>query len=369
MIHWPTLLFIVGYHVVLLACLPIYFLYHGAPSTGLLIYSGAFVFITGLGITAGYHRLMSHLAYRTNQAVEAVLLFFGSMAVQGSALKWCHDHRLHHAHVDTDRDPYSINKGFWYAHILWMFSRSTGIDPKVVSDLQRSPVVRFQHQHYGLCSLVSNAATIVLAGVLFGDWWGALLWAGLVRVFTLHHLTWFINSLAHTWGSQNYSREHSAVDSYILCLLTFGEGYHNYHHTFPQDFRNGVRWYHFDPTKWLIWSLSKLGLAWGLKKVDNVRIARQLMQDHGQRLVEKLQLSFHSQKDLLETKVKEVQEAVVSRLTRLHQLIDESKKNAKQDMGEIIAELKLTKKALKEDWQRWKTIVRCIEKEQSLSLQ
>ncbi len=333
------------------------------PALGLLVLSGVLVFITGLGITAGYHRLMSHKAYKTNRAVEAVLLFFASMAIEGSALRWCHDHRLHHAHVDTDRDPYSINKGFWYAHILWMFSKSRAIDLTLVSDLNRSPLVRFQHRYYLFCFLGTNLLTYGIVGWIFNDWYGAFVWATLARVFSLHHLTWFINSLAHTWGSQSYSREHSAVDSYILCLLTFGEGYHNYHHTFPTDFRNGIRWYHFDPTKWLIWTLAKFKLAWGLKRVDDVRITRQLMQDHCKVLLEKLQRSYHGQKDQLEGKVKEIHESVVLRLTSLQDLITESKKTAREDMRNLAEEMKEAKKALKEEWRKWKVIVRQIEKE------
>lgn len=367
MISWPPLLFIAGYHLLLLIGLPIYFHFRD-PSLGLLIFSGVFVFVTGLGVTAGYHRLMSHSAYKTNRAVEAVLLFFSSMAIEGSALRWCYDHRLHHAYVDTDRDPYCIKKGFWYAHILWMFRRSPEIEPKVVSDLIRSPLVRFQHKHYILCFIGSNFLLFLVAGWCFGDWWGAFMWATLARLFSLHHLTWFINSLAHTWGSQSYSREHSAVDSYILCLLTFGEGYHNYHHTFPQDFRNGIRWYHFDPTKWLIWCLSKVGLAWGLKRVDDVRIAKQLLQDHSRVLLEKLNVSFHGQKEILELKIKEVQEGVVSHLTRLHQLIEQSRQIARQDMDHLTAELKQTKRALKEAWRRWKDVVRSVEKQKTLTV-
>ena len=361
MVSWPTLIFIVGYHLLLFITAPLY-LMNNTPALGLLLLSGALVFITGLGVMAGYHRLMSHGAYKTNRGVEAVLLFFASMAVEGSALRWCYDHRLHHAYVDTDRDPYSINKGFWYAHILWMFRKSPPIETKVVADLMRSPLVRIQHRYYLFFLIGTNLIAFAFAGWLFGDWKGAFIWTVLARMFCLHHLTWFINSLAHTWGSQSYSREHSAVDSYILCLLTFGEGYHNYHHTFPSDFRNGIRWYHFDPTKWLIWTLSKLRLAWGLKKVDDVRIARQIMQDHCKVLLEKVHRSFHGQKDQLEVKVKEIQESVVLRLTRLHELVNESKKTARQDMSNLGQEMKEAKKALKEEWRRWKTIVRQIEK-------
>jgi stearoyl-CoA desaturase (Delta-9 desaturase) len=353
-IHWPVLSFIIGYHLLLLVGVPLYLMVR-TPSLFLLSMSAALVFLSGLGITAGYHRLMAHGAYKTNRFVEAILLFFASIATQGSALRWCYDHRLHHAYVDTDRDPYSIKKGFLYAHILWMFYQSPPIDPKVVADLSRSPLVRFQHRWYGLCFVFTNALVFLGAGLLTGDWWGALVWAVLARMCTLHHLTWFINSLAHTWGSQSYSREHSAVDSYILCLLTFGEGYHNYHHTFPYDFRNGIRWYHFDPTKWLIWTLSKLRLAWGLRKVEDLHIFRQLLQDHRRELLKKLERPLHHQREFLEQKISELQEALVSRLTLLHQLLaDRSQRKAE--------ELRATKKALKEDWRLWKDLVRSIEK-------
>lgn len=363
MIHWPTFLFIAGYHLLLLIAVPIYCL-HQTPSLALLLFTGAMVFITGLGITAGYHRLMSHSAYKTNRFIEAILLFFASMATQGSALRWCFDHRLHHAYVDTDRDPYSIKKGFWHAHILWMFRRSRTIDTKVVSDLMRSPLIRWQHKYYLTAFLGSNILNYLFAGWFFQDWWGAFVWATLVRLFTLHHLTWFINSLAHTWGSQSYSREHSAVDSYILCLLTFGEGYHNYHHTFPTDYRNGIRWYHFDPTKWLIWALSKLRLAWNLKRVDDTRITKQLLQDHCKVLLEKLQRSLSDQKEQLEERLKEIHARVVSRMTQMQELASQSKKATSQEIMQVRLELKQAKIALKEDWRRWKSIVRQIERKQ-----
>lgn len=364
-IQWPVSIFLVTYHLLLVIGIPLYLLSR-SPSSGLLIFSAIFVFLSGLGITAGYHRLMSHSAYKTNRVVEAVLLFFASVATQGSALRWCYDHRLHHAHVDTDQDPYSVKKGFWHAHFIWMFFRTQEIDVKVVSDLVRSPLIRFQHRFYSLCFLGSNLAVIALAGFMFGDWWGAFLWAGLARLFTLHHLTWFINSLAHTWGSQNYSREHSAVDNYIICLLTFGEGYHNYHHTFPNDFRNGIRWYHFDPTKWLIWSLSKIGLAWNLRKVDNVRIFRQLLQDHSQILLEKIKRSYYDQQETFEKKLQELQEAILKRIVELHQLLSNKSKEILSHVSS--EEIKEIKKALKSDWRRWKSFVRSIEKNRPLSI-
>ena len=360
-LHWPVFLFIIIYHFLLLIGIPIYFFFR-SPSLSLLLFSGIMVFLSGLGVTAGYHRLMSHKAYQTNRFVEAVLLFFASIATQGSALRWCCDHRLHHAHVDTDQDPYSIKKGFWHAHITWLFFRTEPIDPKVVADLSRSPLVRFQHRFYIPCFAGANLVVYLAAGFLFGDWWGAFLWAILARLFFLHHTTWFINSLAHTWGSQNYSREHSAVDSYVICLLTYGEGYHNYHHTFPHDFRNGIRWYHFDPTKWLIWTLSKLKLAWGLRKVEDVHIFRQLLQDHRRVLIEKLENSIYLHKECLEKKIGELQEALMIRFSQIHQLVSDRSLRARE-------ELRTAKRALREDWRRWKLLVRLIEKESPLTVQ
>ena len=359
-VHWPVFLFITIYHILLIVAIPLY-LNSYTPSTGLLVYSGVMMFVSGLGVTAGYHRLMSHCTYKTTRAVEAVLLFFASVATQGSALRWCYDHRMHHSHVDTDEDPYSIKKGFWHAHIIWMFFRTQKIDMKAVSDLNRSPLIRLQHKYYITCFLVSNFVVIAAAALLFNDWWGAFVWAGLARLFVLHHLTWFINSLAHTWGSQNYSREHSAVDSYLLCLLTFGEGYHNYHHTFPQDFRNGIRWYHFDPTKWLIWSLSKMGLAWNLKRVNDVRIFRQLVQDHAQFLIKKIESSYYSQREFLEKRIEELKEALIRNISNLHQLLSEKS-------SQIVSrsEIKELKKTLRTDWRSWKILVRSIEKNHHL---
>lgn len=365
MINKTNLFFIGGYHLLLFIALPIYLCFQ-FPSLLLIGLSALLVYITGLAITAGYHRLYSHLTYKTNPAVEAVLLFFGSMAVQGSAIQWCHDHRLHHAHVDTDTDPYSIKKGFWYAHILWMFFESREVDLKVVSDLWRSRMIRFQHRHYAFCIIVTNFIAFLALWAITGDAWGSFVFGTLARLFCLHHLTWFINSLAHTWGTQAYSREHSAVDNYVISMLTFGEGYHNFHHTFPQDFRNGIRWYHFDPTKWLIWVLAKMKLAWGLRKVDDVRITRQMMLDHRKILVDKLSSTFYAQRDLLEAKIAEIQDSLVERLNQLQQLCAQSRDNAKRDASEIAKEIRATRRALKQEWRRWKSFVRSVEKLQPL---
>lgn len=347
-IQWENILFILGYHLFLLIALPIYFYSGHSPSTSLIATMFAIVFASGIAVTAGYHRLFSHLAYKANPVVEATFLFFASVATQGSALQWCHDHRLHHAFVDTDKDPYSIKKGFWHAHLFWMFHKMRPIDPKVVSDLMRSPMIVFQHKHYTFCMLTSNLFVFLTVGWLMNDYLGAFLFAWWVRLFVNHHTTWSINSLAHTWGSHRYSEEHSAVDNYLISLLTYGEGYHNYHHTFAQDYRNGIRWYHFDPTKWLIWILSKLGLTRDLKKVNDFRIAKQLISEHKEKLVERLRITLDFD---LEKRVAEKADKLLERLNNLQSLY-EKYKTVPRD------QIRQAKKAWQEDWKQWKQLIR-----------
>ncbi len=347
-ICWPVLLYIGGYHLFLAIALPIYFYFY-TPSAALVWTTVALVFASGMAITAGYHRLYSHTCYKVHPVIEAVLLFFGTLATQGSVIRWANDHRLHHAHVDTDKDPYTVKKGLLHAHVLWMFFRSEPVDPKVVSDLYRKKMLVFQHKHYGWCMVAVNFLTSLVVGFLLGDYLGAFLFAWWVRLFALHHTTWCINSLAHYWGSQNYSQEHTAVDNYLISLLTYGEGYHNYHHSFAYDYRNGIRWYHFDPAKWLIWTLHKLGLAYDLKRVNNYRIARQLVLQHKDTLLQDLKNSVYVQK------VSEVAEKLSTKLTQLQTKLEPE-------------QLRAMKKGLKDDWREWKAVLKSIQKDPFVQL-
>ncbi len=141
------------------------------------------------------------------------------MAGQGSALHWAFDHRLHHAYVDTDRDPYSIKKGFWYAHFLWILEKPQKIDPKVVPDLMKNRLVQFQHRYIGFLMVFTNVMTFIIVGWLSNDYLGAFFLATWTRLFVLHHFTWFINSLAHTWGDKPFCQEQSAVNNTLLLFL------------------------------------------------------------------------------------------------------------------------------------------------------
>lgn len=356
-INWVPTLFLIIYQSLLLVTLPIY-LWYSVPAIGLWVTAIVFLYLTGLGITGGYHRLYAHRAYKTNRAVEAVILFFSSMSLQGSALRWTFDHRLHHAHVDTDQDPYSIKKGFWYAHFLWIIDKPKKIDPKVVPDLIKNPLIMFQDRYYGLCATLSNIAVFLFFGWLFNDYWGSFFIVTWLRMFALHHFTWFINSLAHTWGDKPFCQEQTAVNNYIIALLTFGEGYHNFHHTFANDYRNGIRWYHFDPTKWMIWALSKLGLAYGLKTVDPALIKKRLVLERKNLLLELLSEHWYIKADELSKKIDEISDRIVNQAARFNQL-KEMYRQIKRDSSQqaiiqnLKQEIKDLKKSLQHDWRLW----------------
>ncbi len=365
--NWPTGLFVIIYHVMLLVIWPLYF-YYASPSWEMWAVSVVLFFATGISITAGYHRFYSHQTYKAHPLVEGVLLFFGSMATQGSALRWAYEHRIHHAYVDTDRDPYSIKKGFWYAHILWLFHKPKPIEQKVVSDLMRNRLVTFQHDYYVLLMVGTNLLAFFFVGWLLGDYIGAFVLAWWTRLFFLHHCTWFINSLAHTWGARTFSQEQSAVDNYVISLLTFGEGYHNYHHTFANDYRNGIRWYHFDPTKWLIWVLSWCGLTTSLKRVNKYHVRERIVADHKQELLEVLKGSLIARKEELYETVSKVSEDLTTKIGRLRQLREgKASSPAPADKKLQRQEMKTLKKGLKEDWKQFKQLYKNIMR-QSVSL-
>ena len=231
--------------------------------------------VSGMSITAGYHRLWSHKTYEAHPAIRFLFALGGAFALQNDVLNWASDHRRHHQYVDdNDNDPYSAGRGFWFSHIGWIVRTypSARNDFSNVKDLQRDPIVMWQHRHYLALVLLTNIGLPALIGYLHGDVIAGLLLGGLLRLVLSQHFTYFINSLAHMWGRRPYSDKSTARDNTLLALITYGEGYHNYHHTFQWDYRNGIRWWHFDPTKWLIHTLSRLGLASGLKRCDPDKI-------------------------------------------------------------------------------------------------
>ncbi|MBC3767526.1 acyl-CoA desaturase [Neptunicella marina] len=241
----------------------------------------SFILLTGfagMSITAGYHRLWSHKTYEAHPVLRFILALGGAFALQNSILHWSSDHRIHHKHVDdNDKDPYSAKRGFWYSHIGWMlreYQAQRYSDYANCRDLQKDPIVMWQHKYYLPLVLIMNIGLPVFLGWLNGDIWGMFLLAGVLRLVISHHVTFFINSLAHIWGKQTYTDKNTAKDNGFLAFVTYGEGYHNFHHIFEHDYRNGVRWFHYDPTKWLIYGCSLIGLTRNLRKVPDERIVK-----------------------------------------------------------------------------------------------
>ncbi len=292
---------------------------------GLFIYSG-------LSITAGYHRLWSHRTYDAHWTVRLIFALGGALALQNSALHWSSDHREHHKHVDhDDNDPYSASRGFWYSHIGWMlreYQPDKYYDYNNVKDMQRDKIVMWQHKHYLALTLLMNIGVPILIGVLTGQIIASLLVAGFLRLVVNHHTTFFINSLAHIWGKRPFTERNSARDNGVLAFFTFGEGYHNFHHIFSGDYRNGIRWYQYDPTKWLIRGMSYVGLANNLKRASEYQIEKarmdvmwsrlqerrqttaEWMQHEYDALMEKTKAYYMSRKKLLDAKTQEIKDQV-----------------------------------------------------------
>jgi len=231
----------------------------------------------GMSITTGYHRMWSHRTFKARWPVRLLLAIFGGMALQNSIYVWAARHRIHHRHVDdVDRDPHSIRSGFWHAHIGWMLRHwpTSEVDFSQVRDLERDPIVMWQHRNYWALVWITNLGFPLLLGWMTGEWIGMFLLAGVFRLVVSHHFTFFINSLAHTWGRRPYSEDNTAVDNGWIALLTWGEGYHNYHHAFQADYRNGIRWWQYDPSKWLINVLAWTGMVTDRKRTPAFRIRR-----------------------------------------------------------------------------------------------
>jgi len=269
-VNWVTSSFLIGTLILTLTAVPLYIWHFGLNWFQI----GLFWFMfccTGFSITLGYHRLFSHLSFKAHWFVRFFTLFFGAGAFENSALMWSSEHRRHHKHVDHEEDPYDISKGFFYAHMGWLMFKINPQPPfDNVPDLDRDPMVRFQHRYIHLLAVLVGFALPAAIGFLYQGWVGALggfLIGGVLRAVCLQHCTFCINSACHTLGSRPYSSRCSARDSWIMALVTFGEGYHNYHHEFQHDYRNGVKPWQFDPTKWAIWTLNKLGLTSNLRQV------------------------------------------------------------------------------------------------------
>jgi len=272
--RWSLLnvIFLVGTLALAMMLVPMVFL-HSLKHWGEWVVFLAMVGGIGMAVTCGYHRLFSHRAYQARWPVRLFLLCLGAASFENSALQWASDHRIHHQHVDQGEDPYNSRKGFWYAHWIWVMEERT-LPISGVGDLEKDPLVRWQHRHHFLIGACAALLPPLIVGILTRDLAGTLIIGVLLRIVVTHHTTFFINSAAHFYGTQPYTDANSARDNAFLAPLTYGEGYHNYHHMWQWDYRNGVKWYQWDPAKWAIRSMSWIGLAKGLRSVPDPVIRR-----------------------------------------------------------------------------------------------
>ncbi len=274
-VNWLSSIFLIATFFGTLIGVPLFFIFAEFEWTYLALFFGFFI-LTGMSITLGYHRLFAHRSFQASKPVRFFTLIFGAAAFEDSALDWASDHRDHHKHTDhDDDDPYSISKGFFWAHIGWIFFKLYPRQLNNVADLKKDPLVMWQHRHHRTIALLVGLALPALIGFAFHGAIGLLggfLFGGLARLVAVQHSTFCINSLCHMIGKRPYDKQSSARDSGIMAIFTFGEGYHNYHHSFQHDYRNGVKPWQWDPTKWTIWSLEKLGLASGLRRVPEEKV-------------------------------------------------------------------------------------------------
>lgn len=305
---------------------------------------------TGTAVTAGYHRLFSHRTYEATWPLRLLLLCFGAAAFENSALAWASDHRIHHRFVDSERDPYAITKGFWYAHWIWVME-STCHPLEGVDDLQKDPLVRWQHRHYFLIGAVVALIPVAI-GLAIHDVWGFIVMGLLLRIVLTHHTTFLINSAAHVFGSRPFSDANTARDNPWLAPLSFGEGFHNFHHMWPADYRNGVRWYQWDSTKWALNAFAWLGLAGKFKRTPEMTIRRARLRMEAKILQTKLDLALPRHSEAL---------VIVSRLTAAHERLDiamarfQEQRNAwKHRTEDWKTAMQLRRKELRAAWEEWK---------------
>lgn len=286
--HWQNLLFLVGLHTAGAVGLVVYLTTRtpSAVAAGLLAVG---FMLTTFGISAGYHRLFAHRSYTTGPVLKGLLLLLGAGAVQNSALSWSHNHRLHHLFTDTDRDPYNAKRGFWYSHIGWVVKVDRE-DTCDTSDLQADALVQLQHRWYLPSAVVVGFVLPTVVGWALGDAFGGLLFGAVWRLLLSYHVTFSINSFAHWLGGQPYSSKGTARDNWLSAVLTMGEGYHNFHHMFPGDYRNGVRFFDFDPPKWVLASFAKLGFIQNVRRTPGHVIALRRLKTARQHLETKATL-------------------------------------------------------------------------------
>jgi stearoyl-CoA desaturase (Delta-9 desaturase) len=248
--------------------------------------------ITGLGITVGYHRMLTHRSFQTYKPLEYMWAFLGSMAVQGPVIAWVADHRKHHAHTDAEGDPHSPHvghgdgilgalHGLWYAHMGWLFDAHGRADgEKYARDLVEDRGMTLMSRQFLSIVLIgllipAGLGYLLTGGTLKGAITG-LIWGGLVRIFMLHHVTWSINSVCHFFGRRRFDIEDHSTNVFWLALPSFGESWHHNHHAFPRSAVHGLKWWEVDTSAMVIRAMKRLHLAWNVVEITPERQAQKM---------------------------------------------------------------------------------------------
>jgi stearoyl-CoA desaturase (Delta-9 desaturase) len=265
-------------------------------TSDLLIAAGMYL-LTAVGVTVGFHRLLTHRSFQTSKPVEYAFAVLGSMAVQGPVISWVADHRKHHAHTDVEGDPHSphvghgggvrgVLAGLWHAHSGWLMSTQGRADWKrYAADLYEDAGMRTIGRRFVPLVLISLALPALVGYVVSGTAAGAatgFLWGGLVRIFFVHHVTWSVNSVCHFVGSRRFDTEDKSTNVFWLALPSLGESWHHNHHAFPRSAVHGLRSWELDPSAVIISTMEKLGLAWNVVRISPERQAQRLalQRDH-----------------------------------------------------------------------------------------
>lgn len=248
--------------------------------------------VSGLGVTVGFHRHFTHGAFKASTPLRAALAVAGSFAVQGPVIQWVADHRRHHAYADKEGDPHSpwlygtspvaVARGFWHAHMGWLFDRNQTNSERFAPDLRKDRTITRINNLFPVWTVATLLLPGVLGGLLSWSWWGALtglFWAGFVRVGVLHHVTWAVNSICHMIGERPFKNRDRAAIFWPLALVSFGESWHNSHHADPTCARHGVGRGQLDISARTIWVFEKLGWAHKVRWPTPQRLAKRTLQN------------------------------------------------------------------------------------------
>ncbi|MBW4626375.1 MAG: fatty acid desaturase [Brasilonema octagenarum HA4186-MV1] len=266
-LNWLHITFFAGLHVGILFAL--------FPSNFSWKAFGVFLFLYwvtgGLGITLGFHRLITHRSFQTPKWLEYFLAFCGTLACQGGPIDWVGMHRMHHLHSDEELDPHDSNKGFWWSHMAWMFYHSPAFAdvPRFTKDIKDDPFYQFLQKNMILIQVALGIVLLLLGG------WSFVVWGVFVRLIFVWHCTWFVNSATHKFGYRTYDTSDRSTNCWWVALLTYGEGWHNNHHAYQYSARHGLKWWEIDLTWMTVQLLQLLGLATNVKLAPQKAVSSQ----------------------------------------------------------------------------------------------